>query len=331
MADSAGLKKICSFILKVSISIVLLIFLFRRIDVQKSLFYMRTVHAANFFYALGLFLFLIFLGVLRWNALLRILKHDLSFGRIFVSYCGGLFFNTFLPSSIGGDIARTVDLSLHTKDISSIMATVFLDRLFGFVGLVLVAFFGFFLSYCYGITENTKLIAIIFFLTLIVCATFLVLFSKKAFLLFHAVIPFKFLKDFMEQFHRSCYVFRFEKKALAQTFVLSLFIQAGMSFVMYFTGLSLGISVPLVYYMVFIPMVSVVSFLPISIGGLGVRDNAAVVLFSRIGVAADRVAAMTLLNFAFLLFVGLIGGCVYGVALCRRRIQCDTKDALPGS
>mgnify|MGYP001569599304 CR=1 FL=1 len=331
MADGTGIKKYFGLILKVSISAVLLIFLFRRIDFQKSLFYIRTVNVAYFIYALTLFLIILFLGLLRWNILLKTLKHDLSFGRIFVSFCGGLFFNTFLPSSIGGDIARAVDLSLHTKDASSIMATVFLDRLFGFVGLVLVAFFGFFLSYRYGITEDTKLLLIILMMTLLLCAIFLVLFSKRAFLLFHTVIPFKFLKDFLEKFHQSCYVFRFQKKALAQTFVLSVLIQGGFSFVMYFIGMSLGISAHIVYYLVFIPIVSSISILPISIGGLGVRDNAAVVLFSRIGVAADRVVAMTLLSFAFLLFVGLIGGGIYGFALYSRRIQRDTKDALSGS
>ncbi len=100
---------------------------------------------------------------------------------------------------------------------------------------------------------------------------------------------------------------------------------------MYFIGMSLGITVNVIYYFVFFPIVNTISVLPISIGGLGVRDNAAVFLFATIGVAADRVAAMTLLNFAFLFFVGLIGGGIYGFAFYSRRIQRDTQNALSGS
>jgi uncharacterized membrane protein YbhN (UPF0104 family) len=84
-------------------------------------------------------------------------------------------------------------------------------------------------------------------------------------------------------------------------------------------GLSLGIKIDIIHYLIFVPIISSVTVLPISIGGLGLRDNTAVVLFSTLGVAADKVVAMTLINFAFLFFVGIAGGLIYAIVLYGRK------------
>jgi uncharacterized membrane protein YbhN (UPF0104 family) len=85
-------------------------------------------------------------------------------------------------------------------------------------------------------------------------------------------------------------------------------------------GKSLGIELNIIHYLILIPIISSVTVLPISIGGLGLRDNAAVVLFSALGIAKEMVVAMTLINFAFIFFIGIIGGIIYGAALYSRRL-----------
>lgn len=261
-----------------------------------------------------------FLGILRWSVLLKILKKDLPFSRIFVSHCGGLFFNIFLPSTIGGDVARTVDLSLHTKDSSSIFATVFLDRLCGFLALVLISAFGFAFGHFYGFSLDSRFMVFIIFLAMLVVSAFLVIFSKSIFNLVNRILIFQSLKNYFAKFHDCCYSFRFQKIALAKTIFLSLLIQGFFSVVVYFIGMSLGIELSVIYYLILIPIVNAVSFLPISLGGLGLRDNVAVILFSALGVASGKIAAMTLLIFAFLFSVGIMGGIIYGTSLCSRRL-----------
>ena len=314
------MKNFISFIIKVSISIALLAFLFSRIDLKKTIFCMRTVEPQYFIYAVLLFLLVAFLGIVRWSVLLRIVKKDFSFQRIFISNCGGLFFNVFLPSTIGGDIVRTVDLSLHTKDNSSIFATVFLDRLCGLSALLIIAFSGFSFGYLFGFTKDYRLFLFIVIFAALVLFVYLLIFNKKVFALFNKIIKFNLLRSYLTKFHNSCYSFRFQKKVLLKAIILSLLIQGGYSIVLYFLGKSLGVNLNIVYFLIFIPIVNIISFLPISLGGLGLRDNVAVVLFSTLGVASDRVAAMTLINFAFLLFIGIVGGIVYSVALSSRRL-----------
>ena len=261
-----------------------------------------------------------FLGIARWNVLLKTLRKDLSFWRIVASHCGGLFFNVFLPSTIGGDIARTVDLSMQTKDGSAIFATVFLDRLCGFLALVLISLSGFAYGYFSGLINDFRLLVFILILAAIVICAFLLVFSKRVFNLLNKIIKFKALRKYFSKFHECCHSFRYQKKAMIKTIILSLILQGLFSVVVYFIGMSLGIKLCVVYYLILIPITNAISFLPISLGGLGLRDNVAVVLFSPFGVVSDKVAAMTLLIFAFIFFIGIMGGIVYGASLYSRRL-----------
>ncbi|MFH1621990.1 MAG: lysylphosphatidylglycerol synthase transmembrane domain-containing protein [Candidatus Omnitrophota bacterium] len=315
------MKNFISLLIKISISIGLLFFLFTRIDLHKTIYCIKTVNPLDFTFAIIIFLLVMFLGVFRWSILLNILNKNISFGRICVSYCGGLFFNVFLPSTIGGDIARTIDLSTHTKDGSSIFATVFLDRLCGFLALVLIAFFGYLYGYFSGLTRDVRFLLFMLPLALIVIFSFSVIFNKKVFNLVNKVIIFKSLKEYFTKFHNSCYCFRSQKVALLKTIFLSLLVQGLFSVTCYFIGRSLGFNLSVVYFLILIPIINTISFLPISIGGLGLRDNIAVVLFSTLGVASDKVAAMTLLMFTFLFSIGIMGGIVYGATFYSRRLQ----------
>ena len=315
-----NLKSFLTFIIKVSISIVLLIFLFSRIDLTKTLFYIRTLEPFYFMCAVLIFLGVVTLGIARWSVLLRALKRDLPLSRIFVSHCGGLFFNVFLPSTIGGDIARTVDLSFHTKDSSSIFATVFLDRACGLFAMSLIAFCASLFAYFFGITRDFRIFFVIAILVFLATFLFFLIFNKKFFNLFNRVIRFNLLRNYLAKFHNCCYSFRSQKKVLIKAILLSLVIQGGFSVAFYFIGLSLGIKLNIAHFLVLIPIINTVSFLPISFGGLGLRDNVAVVLFSSLGVASDKVAAMTLIIFAFLFFIGVAGGIIYGATLYSRRL-----------
>jgi uncharacterized protein (TIRG00374 family) len=315
------LKNLLSLLAKICISVALLFFLFKRIDFTQTIFYIRTVEPRYFTYAVLLFLFVTYLGLVRWVVLLKIVKKDLSFGRILVSHCGGLFFNVFLPSTIGGDVARTVDLTVHTKDGSAVFATVLLDRLYGFLALVIISFAGYAYGYFFGLVRDFRLFLFILIFAVLIAGAFLVIFSKRAFNLASKIIIFKSLRDYLAKFHNCCYLFRFQKAAGVKAMILSLLIQGLFSVLVYFIGMSLGINLNFVYYFILIPIVSTISFLPISLGGLGLRENVAVTLFSPFVNAGDKVAAMSIMIFVLTSFIGIIGGVIYGIALHYRRLQ----------
>jgi hypothetical protein len=77
-------------------------------------------------------------------------------------------------------------------------------------------------------------------------------------------------------------------------------------------GMALGVDVPVAYYMIFVPLTSLVLILPISFAGLGVREGAYVVLFKQAGVAPEVALSMSLLVYALgTVTPGLVGGVIY--------------------
>ena len=77
-------------------------------------------------------------------------------------------------------------------------------------------------------------------------------------------------------------------------------------------GTALGLDLPLAYYMIFVPITSLVLVLPISFAGLGVREGAYVFLFTQAGAVPEVALSMSLLVYVLGTVVpGLIGGIIY--------------------
>jgi uncharacterized membrane protein YbhN (UPF0104 family) len=77
-------------------------------------------------------------------------------------------------------------------------------------------------------------------------------------------------------------------------------------------GAALGTDLPPQYYMIFVPLTSLVLILPISFAGLGVREGAYVFLFSQAGMTQEVALSLSLLVYALgTVSPGLIGGVIY--------------------
>ena len=74
----------------------------------------------------------------RWSILVKSLDVHVSFGRLFYLYMAGTFFNTFLPTGIGGDVVKIIDLAPESGGARA-FSTVFADRLTGILGTSLIA------------------------------------------------------------------------------------------------------------------------------------------------------------------------------------------------
>src|SRR6476661_8524065 len=92
--------------------------------------------------ALALNLFDTLASVRRWRLLLRAQGGDAPFGSLVRSYFVGIFFNNFLPSTIGGDTVRVIDTARAGVGRARAVAIIFVDRFVGLLALVLFAALG---------------------------------------------------------------------------------------------------------------------------------------------------------------------------------------------
>ncbi|MFH0877557.1 MAG: lysylphosphatidylglycerol synthase transmembrane domain-containing protein [Candidatus Omnitrophota bacterium] len=313
------MKKLSSLILRISITGVLLIFLLVKTDVRSLANAFKTSDPLYLVLAFVLFVLLNGLGVMRWGLLLKGVGIQVNRGRLCLSYGTSLFFNLIFPSTLGGDTVRTLDIARYAKRHSSgVLATVMLDRLAGFFGLITVLIFAICLGA--GILKDTSIAWGA--LVLVVLSVFLtgIMFSEPFFRMLFQWLPFKKIKDYCFQIHEAASVYKRQRTVLYQIWFLSVLIHLGICIVYYWVALAIGVRVPLMYFFLFVPAITVFSSIPVSIGGLGVRDASSVFLFSRIGLSASQAFVLSLANFAFLLVLGLSGGVAYVTCLYRRRL-----------
>lgn len=310
-------------------SIALLLFLFRNVD-KKSLF---TI-VKNSDKTLLLLAFCIFASgyvfcLLRWEMLLRAVKIQLPLKRIIISFCGGIFFSLFLPSTIGGDFMRSIDLSAHTKKPKEVVATVLLDRLSGYTGLVSLALLSFVIGWRF--VQDRSVLLSVALITFILAAALLALFNKFAYTkinqLLHSPGAGK-IRESIKNLHQEIHYFKHQKRAIIKNLALSLIIQSTAPLSFFVIALSLGLKIKLLYFFIFLPIISAVTLLPISIGGLGLRDATTIFFFAKVGVVKNLSFAMSLINFFFILVCGCLGGLIYVLTLRHRRIQHHKPSAV---
>jgi uncharacterized membrane protein YbhN (UPF0104 family) len=92
--------------------------------------------------------------------------------------------------------------------------------------------------------------------------------------------------------------------------VLSVVLQLVRVFEGIFLAVALGVDVDLAYLFVIIPAGVLVTMLPISLGGLGVREALYVTLFGAIGVDAASAFMLAFVNFLLGVAILLLPGAV---------------------
>jgi glycosyltransferase 2 family protein len=250
------------------------------------------------------------LGAAQWRLLLVRQGVTMTYVEILRIYFMGLFFNNFMPGNVGGDFKRIADIRMESgqKLGAGFSATVF-DRLFGLFFLNALAIAVGFLFFIWDSSKSPYLLP-----SLAVFAGFCVLFSAmfsrrfgklletllKPWVPVWAMERFVSLKD---RFH----LFRSTELWL-QVFVLSALTQVMRVSVHWLCGLAVGLDISVSWYFYFIPIVAVITALPISIGGFGVREASAAYLFKQVGVATMDSVIVQLFAYGVSLLVSLAGG-----------------------
>ena len=267
-----------------------------------------SINPLLFVLAIICFAFSGVLGSLQWYLLLRHHDLDIKYREVLGHYFTGLFFNNFLLSYVGGDAVRIFAVGRKTQQATVAVSTTLADRAIGFFmlsGMSVIAFFA-----VTGI-EKSKMFPIIcgIFVIILLCFS-LVIFRKPGKIigwLLKRTIPAKIY----DAFRKIYYELRSLKSEPGMA-VLYLLISFGIQFlriiVHYFCALSIGISIEFHNFLIFIPLVAIAASLPISIGGIGVREQSAEILFRAAGLAPGQATTMELLAFASGIIASIPGG-----------------------
>jgi len=262
----------------------------------------------------------------RWMALMRGLGDTSSYATLLYLYYVGAFFNTFLPTGFGGDAIRIYELSQGGSTASAI-STVLAERALGLLVQFAVALVVLLFAWHLVPSEIALLLLAIVVLAFVGTALFMNR-GVMAWVASHVplakpVLTHPKVQALYASFHR------YPSPSLVQAVCVSLVFTVTLVVSQLLLGRAIGIDLGLAHYAVFVPILSTVLLVPITIGGLGVREGGYVLLFGQAGVPQDQALALSLLTYAMALVSGIIGGVLYVIvgALRLRAVRDRPSDS----
>jgi hypothetical protein len=195
-----------------------------------------------------------------------------------------------------------------------------LDRLSGYAGVVIVALLAIIAGW--RLINNSVLFSI-GLISAILAIILLGLFNPFLYSKinqFLELLPFGKISRSLKNLHQQIHIFKQHRKTLLYNLMLSLFIQATGPIIFYFIALALGVRINILYFFIFVPIIGAITLLPISIGGLGLREAVVIFFFTQAGVSKDLAFATSIISFFFILIYSALGGLIYVLRVRYRRI-----------
>lgn len=316
-------KTILSFILRFGLSAILLIWLYKKIDFQQTAEVLKTADVTLIFYGFLVFMLINLILLVRWIIYIKALKLGVPVSSIAKYFFVGLFGNLFLPSAIGGDLIKTLGLCMYTPEKAKVVASVLLDRLSGFAGMAVVAIVSF--AFGHSLIKDLSLLTPIVIMAAASVLIGVVLFNEKIYSFCCRIfsrLP-KVQKGLM-QMHYDIALLKGRQYALYQAVFLSCAAQILGAVVFFYVAKALNQDIKLIYLIIFMPLICVAASMP-SIGGLGVREAGVVYLFGKVGIDSGISLSISLINFLFMVVIGLFGGLMYAVMKIPKKDATDVS------
>ena len=291
-------NNLIKFLLRAIVTIVILWLIIRSIDMAQVWNVLKQTRPEFLIVALLMQFASTTVSAYRWQLIMQNLNFGQSFSFYWHSYFKGMFFNQGLPTSIGGDAIKVLDIANLGYRKRDALYGVMADRIIGLGALLSLTLMAYLISPAF---LPEKVHRPIFMLIALGALGFMGIFFLKYFKLLQQYPKLMILSVIAERLHQALSSHRFQ--LVAASLLIPLFALLGF----FATGWGLGLRYPLMTYFAIVPPAIVLTIIPVSIAGWGVREGALVGLFSLIGANKTAVLMMSLLYGLTLIVVSLPG------------------------
>ncbi len=247
---------------------------------------------------------------------------QLKLGSLLRFFWLGLFFNQVLPSNVGGDAARAYCLIREGSGIGDASVVVLLDRIFGMVGLVLLVIVGMPLSFEY-ISDGATRWGVIVVAVGAVCAIFFILVLDRLTARFRHLRVVRGLTALSKQARRLLFSTNPGIPLVLFSVGVHLISVAAIAVL----AIATGIEVNWLAFAMVVPLAILLTTVPVSVAGWGVREGVMVVGLGYAGIPAEQAVALSILFGLLLLVTALPGGFVWLLAGRRQ----SSKEKAPNT
>lgn len=306
MKESA--RRRAFFFLKLAVGVSLIAYLLSRMEVADIVAAVRGYNVQIWLAGLALTLSSMLVAGLRWKMLIP----QVGYFRLVRYSFIGQFYSLVLPGQIAGEAVKAWRISRGSSDAPGLVASVFIDRIIGLIALLLVAIIGIVLAR--DELSRRFLLAAIGLIMALSAGLFILRLPLAQTLLSGAISHvgshYPKLRSFGDRLLLLSTAWvnctRHPWRMICNMFLGILFQLIGVAtFALLASGV--GIDIAWVHWMWLVGVTAIVTLLPLSVGGLGIREGALVVLLAQFNVAGEQAIALSLAIFSLTLAVALIG------------------------
>ena len=305
--------------LRILLSIVVLAFLIYFVDLRALADVLLNIRFDYLFLLFLIAVVMIWLSALKWRVFIRASGHEVGILRLMKLYTIGYFFNTFTPSYIGGDIARSYHLGRFLKSQKDAFSATFLER---FTGLLAMSILG--ISFVILGAEVTAGVeyAIFFVAAGALFLTF-IFFSRTGcdyFKSFSLCFVDKFapsgvgckVKPLIEKVLGAMDSARGDMRLFSKAMALSLAFHVGTVVNTWLAAKAIGWDDPnFMELFIVVPLVLLVGMVPLTPAGIGIQEGAFLFFLMRIGATEAQGLGVGVLLRAKVMVIALIGGLMW--------------------
>lgn len=317
-------KRYISYVLRFGVAAAALYLAFRREDLGEVANVLLGINLWIFAASLGIYIISQFIFVMRWYVLLRVQSIEIGFWPALRLHFLGLFYNNCLPTSVGGDLLRAWYVTTHTDKKLEAALSVFVDRVIGLTGMLIMAFccywfipvegqtrgfeFSYNLDLAGQLNEHRGLVLgigaalAVFILALVSNRKGRVLLRRCSQLIRrHGSVA-------LSRGRNAIRIYYSKKLAVGLALLLTFCCQATFIIGLWLIGREIGVDAHVKYYFIFFPISWLLGALPISVGGWGIMEGWLKVAFSQVStVSGERTLVLGLCQRLIWLFGSLPG------------------------
>lgn len=292
--------------IKLFLLIALIIIILATVDIKQVTNNFIYLSQGTIYISIILFASSIVMGALRWGIVLESLSIRLNWLTICKLYYSGLFVNTVIPGSIAGEIMKILNLKKHGVGNSRSLNSVLLDRICGILGTIILLLTSLLYLFTHKSDTDVLFVGSVFALTLISILAIIIIIDFLP-------RPFKNSKwiGLLFQLSKDTNALFKKIKIVSLVTILSMLAGIAHSYIIFLITSDLS-ELPINFYacLCFIPLITIISALPLSYAGWGIREVSLVSCYSIIGISSD-IALTTSISFGILSYLVSFGGIIF--------------------
>jgi hypothetical protein len=262
----------------------------------------------------GVFFVATLLATVRWKILLKVQGIDMGWVKTWQLFMIGMFFNLFMLGSTGGDVVKMfLTMREARNNKAAALLSVFMDRIIGMMALILISLGFLYLRYdvlSHSPASAALLTSLLWLLAAAVVMT-LGMFFGSAFGWVHYLPKWTPLRGRIVEVSAACHMYAKEWRQTIWAFLVSFPLLAMFFITFYCAAKAFTDQLGLIDVFSVMPIVAVITAIPISVSGIGLRESLFVSLLAPFGVGPAVATLISVTGFLINTVGSLAGGLVF--------------------